>query len=841
MKRKILLCCFLFLSGLMAPFSYAVKKASASTPVVYWEGMQLVKGQVGKLDILKPINLWKRENNKLKFVRVLNPGEAYRVYRYDSGFGGQYGVGGQYFVTNMKGYVQYKTPSKLKLKLVNPELYTTKLSLGTVTEEQTAVLAPGVTQSKLSVEGSKGNQEIYKLDVDQKTSQISFETSLAKDQMIGFETVSSMAHRDEAEGKYVIAGVNGDYFDANGAPTDLTVHNGELVTTNTTPVNERTIFGVSFSGKAMIGNPEIFLGVSVNGQKPYLINSVNKRRYAGHLVLYTPYFASNTMTNDLGAEVILSNVTGQLNGNGKVSATVKEVITGKGSAALKPGELVLSGHAAGSDYLKTLKSGDSIDINVNYDKPEWDRVQQAIGGRYHLVKGGNAQTFNIAGAHPRTAIGIKEDGSVFAVVIDGRRVQSKGVTLADLAKVMKDFGAVEAMTFDGGGSSTMVTRKQGETTANVVNSPSDGRERNVSNSLLIIARKQAGPLHSLLLNPEEITLFAGAIYKDLKIAAKGLDKNNNPVSLKDPISWTSNIGKFNSDGSFTASAIPGKGTITGTAGSIAGNIAVNVTDKLDSIKVKTDTIIVDKNGTAPISVEGYHGGMAVIEDASAFTYTVSGGLGTVENGIFNASGKDGMGVITVSYGSASAEMKVIAGNPGTVVIESFEGDLSGWQASGARYESVSVAPESVYVKEGKRSLKVAYNFIGTTGTSGVYASRKYPISVMGSPKKIGMWVYGDNKGHWLRSQLKDAAGKEVQLDFTKNLDWTGWNYVEAEIPAGLTAPYVLEIPVRYMQVNDTRKIEVKFSSIKFRQFMNKGREAEFLTLSLFPLLLTCLL
>ena len=805
MKKKILLCCLLFLSGIISPFSYAVKKASASAPVVYWEGMQLVKGQIGKVDILKPINLWKRENNKLKFVRVLKPGEAYRVYRYDSAFGGQYGVGGQYFVTNMKGYVQYKTPSKLKLKLVNPELYGTKLTLGTVTQEQTAVLAPGVTQSKLSVEGSKGNQEIYKLDVDQKTSQISFETSLAKDQMIGFESVNSMAHREEAEGKYVIAGINGDYFDSNGAPTDLTVHNGELVTTNTTPVNERTIFGVSFSGKAMIGNPEILLSVSANGQKPYLINSVNKRRFAGHLVLYTSYFASNTMTNELGTEVVLSNVTGQLNGNGQVTATVKEVIAGKGSAALKPGEFILSGHAAGSDYLKSLKAGDSVTINASYDNPEWDRVQQAIGGRYHLVKGGNAKTFNIAGAHPRTAIGIKEDGSVFAVVIDGRRAQSKGVTLTDLAKVMKDFGAVEAITFDGGGSSTMVTRKQGDTTTSVVNKPYDGRDRTVANSLLIIARRQAGELQRLLLNPEEITLFAGASYKDLKIAAKGVDKNNNPVSLKDPIVWTSNVGKFNSDGSFTASSIPGKGTITGTSGAVAGNVSVNITNELNSIKVQKDTIIVDKNGTAAISASGYHGGMEVVIDPAAFTYTVSDNLGTVENGIFKASGKDGIGKITVSYGKVSAEIKVIAGNPGPVIIEDFEGDVSGWQASGARYESVTVSPESVYVKEGKKSLKVAYNFIGTTGTSGVYASKKEPIPVMGAPKKIGMWVYGDNKGHWLRSQLKDAAGKEIQLDFTKNLDWTGWKYVEADIPAGLTAPYTMEIPVRYMQVSDEHK------------------------------------
>jgi lysophospholipase L1-like esterase len=89
------------------------------TPVVYWEGAVLKKGQIGKLDIVKPINLWKKVDNKLVFVRVLNPGESYRIYNFESEFGGQYGVGGGHFVTKLSTHVTYKTPSKAKLKLVN--------------------------------------------------------------------------------------------------------------------------------------------------------------------------------------------------------------------------------------------------------------------------------------------------------------------------------------------------------------------------------------------------------------------------------------------------------------------------------------------------------------------------------------------------------------------------------------------------------------------------------------------------------------------------------------------------------------------------------------------------
>lgn len=782
------------------------KVDAASTPAVYWDGMRLIEGQIGKVEILKPINLWKKDsNNRITFSRVLNPGEQYRVYQYSSAHGGQYGVGGPYFVTKMDGYVLYKTPSKHKLQLVNPEAYGTKLTVGTVTDEKSVILAPGVVQTELNVNSSRGKQEIFKLDVDQNASQITFETSLSKDQMIGFETVSGQANRQQKDGHYVIAGVNGDYFDQNGAPTDLTVHNGEVVTTNSTPKSERTIFGVSQDGSAMIGNPDLSIDVSVNGGQPYLVNSINKRRYAGHLVLYTPYFASNTMTNELGTEVVLTNIHGQLNGNNSVTAIVKSVINGIGSEPLRDGEYVLSGHGAGSDFLKGLSEGDQINLHLSYDSGEWNNVNQAIGGRYQLVKNGVAATFNISGAHPRTAIGIKSSGAVFAAVVDGRSADSAGVTLTEMATIMKDLGAVEAMTFDGGGSSTMVARQPGDSDVSVVNNPSDGYERSVANSLLFVGIWKAGPLHTLKIDASEVTLFAGANYKNFKFPVKGMDKMNNPIPIKDPIVWSSNVGTFNSDGSFTASLVEGSGDIKAAVGSISGTVPVKVTNDLDAIRVEQSTLVLPKNESIALPVTGFLNGKRILEDPSVFNYSVTGIGGSVEKGIFTAGNQDGVANVKISYGNLTSEIKVIVGKPSNLVIEDFEKDAAEWQATGVKYASIGAFAEKNYVKEGAYSLKVAYDFIGTQGTSGVYASKSSPLDIPGSPVKIGMWVYGDAKGHWLRAQLKDSEGEQTQLDFTQNLDWIGWKYVEATIPAGLKAPYQLEIPVRYMQTSDTNK------------------------------------
>ena len=52
---------------------------SVSTGKLMWGKTEFKKGQIGKVTILKPINLWKDVNGKLVEARVLQPGEEYRV------------------------------------------------------------------------------------------------------------------------------------------------------------------------------------------------------------------------------------------------------------------------------------------------------------------------------------------------------------------------------------------------------------------------------------------------------------------------------------------------------------------------------------------------------------------------------------------------------------------------------------------------------------------------------------------------------------------------------------------------------------------------------------------
>ena len=79
-------------------------------------------------------------------------------------------------------------------------------------------------------------------------------------------------------------------------------------------------------------------------------------------------------------------------------------------------------------------------------------------------------------SNPRTAIGIKADGTYIFVVSDGRTDESEGLSLLQLAEFMKKLGAETAYNLDGGGSSTMVFN------GNVVNTPTGGGIGNGSGS-----------------------------------------------------------------------------------------------------------------------------------------------------------------------------------------------------------------------------------------------------------------------------------------------------------------------------------------------------------------------
>ncbi len=107
----------------------------------------------------------------------------------------------------------------------------------------------------------------------------------------------------------------------------------------------------------------------------------------------------------------------------------------------------------------------------------WPDVDLAVAGYPSLVSEGVASiepsddsSFQ-ASTHPRTAVGVTADGTLLMVAVDGRTAMGAGATIPELAALMVELGAVDAVNLDGGGSTTLWV--EGAWLGGVVNHPSD--------------------------------------------------------------------------------------------------------------------------------------------------------------------------------------------------------------------------------------------------------------------------------------------------------------------------------------------------------------------------------
>src|SRR5690606_16702770 len=153
----------------------------------------------------------------------------------------------------------------------------------------------------------------------------------------------------------------------------------------------------------------------------------------------------------------------------------------------------------GSDhsYVAPVAIGSKkIDIshhNNTFGVQPW--MQEVVSGHPTLLDDatfvGNSGDPLCTNRHPRTAIGISQDHSkLILAVVDGRAQSRIGMTCSELADLLREFGAFDAVNLDGGGSSTMWLRGTG-----VVNYPSDGSPRVVGNHLAVYAKGAGAPAH----------------------------------------------------------------------------------------------------------------------------------------------------------------------------------------------------------------------------------------------------------------------------------------------------------------------------------------------------------
>ena len=347
---------------------------------------------------------------------------------------------------------------------------------------------------------------LYVAEMDRSNTYLHFEAAIAGDQILGKETVRSIAHRRSQHGdrRVLVAinggfGVLGDMKGYGGALENLHIQAGELMTQ---PASDKeACFGVTADGEFLIGPVEMEAAVTV-GTYRFPLECINQRFLDGcRSILYTPRMGDSTHTNRKRSyEIILTGFQLPVTGTYETEFLVNRFGKG-GNSPIPDGGAVISFRSRIDKQLETqLTEGKDGKVEIRLKPAIWNRAIQAIGGRIRLVKNGQvneiiekhhyAQKKHTPGKRqrdlalsyePRTALGYNTQ-KLILIVADGRRAgYSTGLSLYRLASLLVELGATEAINLDGGSSSTFVVDGK------VVNRPSGQGERDVLNAVLITA------------------------------------------------------------------------------------------------------------------------------------------------------------------------------------------------------------------------------------------------------------------------------------------------------------------------------------------------------------------
>jgi len=365
-------------------------------------------------------------------------------------------------------------------------------------------LAPGVTYQHWV--DSTGPFVIYLVTVDLRRADIELRHARAKDALRGREKPSEMIKRAAAGGSTVLAAINADFFNlATGENENNQVIAGEwwkgLKVTDSpydTYDNAHIQFGIDaarrpFMDRYLLDAKAIARGVGT----PVVTLNFNPSGNPEGTAFYTSRYGARTPRDTTRQTAEAALLAAGRRGDTLLYVRRGPVSRSSGSAIPTNGA-VLAAYGPGSRLreVQAMADGDTIRVvlttlpRTGLGAPTillggWPRILrdgQDVAVHAPTVEGTisrNAET-----RHPRSAIGFSRDSStLFLLVVDGRTQRSVGMTLVELAALMRRVGAWQAMNFDGGGSSTMIV--QGA----VVNVPSDSTgERDVGNALLVVKR-----------------------------------------------------------------------------------------------------------------------------------------------------------------------------------------------------------------------------------------------------------------------------------------------------------------------------------------------------------------
>ncbi|KOF58218.1 MULTISPECIES: phosphodiester glycosidase family protein [Clostridium] len=138
------------------------------------------------------------------------------------------------------------------------------------------------------------------------------------------------------------------------------------------------------------------------------------------------------------------------------------------------------------DDVMSIDAYGNLSVGKKYSPNELikDNIKNAFVTGPYIIKDGkdHIQDDGMDGFSPRTVIGQAEDKSIIFLTVDGRQGLKLGANLKDVQRIMRSFGAVNAVCLDGGGSTTMYYNGE------VINNPSSATGERAVPDILYVER-----------------------------------------------------------------------------------------------------------------------------------------------------------------------------------------------------------------------------------------------------------------------------------------------------------------------------------------------------------------
>ncbi|MFD2672001.1 stalk domain-containing protein [Marinicrinis sediminis] len=634
-------------------------------------------------------------------------------------------------------------------------------------------------------------------------------------QLTKTNTVLNMAKETSA-----VAGMNADFFSfsAEGSPLGPSISNGEVIT-SPSPVQGLYTFGLTedrkpvidqyqFTGTVKAANGTAFPLAGINQTYSWYknVSGVTEHSHQNKIHLYTSDWGQIDRGND-GAttptEVLVRN------------GVIEQISIGKKLEMLVPKDgYILRAAGTAVDYVKTsLQVGQAIQIDYAmkstnpknlYDAADFEML---IGGHTLLVEGGKPSAFSrdissIDGNRSRSGIGYSADRRYVYLVTADHAGDSAGLYVREFQQLMVEMGIEKGMNLDGGGSTTLVSRPLGTFDPKLANTPEFSSQRSVINGIGVYTEAPDGEVSGILIDGSQM-LFIG---ESSQYQYRAYDQYYNPIDTsKTTVQWSQSqpIGSLSGQ-TFTATKA-GTTTISAKAGNAVQTKQIRVIGKQDlaSVKLKPASAYVLTEGNAyQVSLE------AVTKDGIKKTIPnhlvqwewIGFDGQTTSNGfkVNTISDNQGVGRVIARYDDFSTMLTLPTGVEKPFL--DFDGPTPGISKLVTPSEvNGSVTANGPVGSNPTDALRIDYDFTAGKGTKAVYASfnEDKGVQIDGKPLQLKASIYGDQSYNWVRGEIVDASGKSHYLEFTQNLDWSGWKSAVADL-SKLNVTYPIKLKRLYV-------------------------------------------